>query len=85
MCYKNFKVNIGNNGYFTEQLCIGRGNKQGCPLSSLTFLLIIEIISLKLKQDREIECITIEGVKKLLAQYADDLWTVTKFSRNSFN
>ena len=84
LCYRDFNVNIGNNGHFTQTLQIERGNKQGCPLSALMFLLVIEVISLKLKQDDVIEPITIEGIEKLLAQYADDLWTVTKLSEPSF-
>ena len=39
---------------------------------------------MKLKQNKEIEPITINGIKKLLSQYTDDLWTVTKLTKKSF-
>ena len=85
LCYKDFQVSISNNGHQTERIDIQRGNKQGCPLSTLTFLLVIEIVGLKLKQNKDIQCIEIEGIKKLLSQYADDLWTITKYNKKSFN
>ena len=85
LCYKDFRINIGNNGHFTDYIQIRRGNKQGCPLSALNFLLVIEILGLKLRQSPDIEPVIINGVKKLLSQYADDLWTATKFKKTSFD
>ena len=84
LCYRNFKVTIGNNGYFTKTLKIKRGNKQGCPLSALNFLLIIETIGLKLRQCSDIKPICVNGIQKLLLQYANDLWTATQFCQSSF-
>ena len=85
MCNRGFKVKIMNNGYLTDYLEICRGNKQGCPLSVLQFLLIVEIIALKIRQNKEIEHIMIGQTKKLLSQYADDLWTATKCTKQSFS
>ena len=85
LCYQDFYVNIGNNGHFSERFAIQRGNKQGCPLSALQFLLVVETVGLKQRQDPHIEPITINGIKKLLSQYADDLWTATKLSQQSFD
>ena len=85
ICYQGFQINISNNGHFTDRLQICRGNKQGCPLSALQFLLVIETIGLKLRQNKDIEHIKIEGhIEKLLSQYADDLWTATLFNDRSF-
>ena len=85
LCYRDFYVNIGNSGHFSERFAIQRGNKQGCPLSALQFLLVVETVGLKRRQDPHIEPITINGIKKLLSQYADDLWTATKLSQQSFD
>ena len=68
-----------------EKIEITRGNKQGCPLSALNFNLIVEIIAQKLKQHPDIHGISINGVTKLLSQFADDLWTVTKYSQNAID
>ena len=85
LCYRGFGVRIANNGHFTGNIPIKRWNKQGCPLSALDFLLVVETVSLKLKQNNEIKPINIDGINKLLSQYADDLWTATKFDRKSFD
>ena len=41
LCYRDFKVTIGNNRYYTKPLPLERGNKQGCPLSAFQFLLTV--------------------------------------------
>ena len=84
ICFKQFNVSIGNNGHQTARFELERGTKQGCPLSSLVFLLVIETVGLKLKQSKDIQAIEINGLSKLLSQYADDLWTATKFDQKSF-
>ena len=84
ICFRNFKVSVINGGYTTEMFELKKGTKQGCPLSALIFLQIIEILGLKLKQNKDIKPISIHGFKKLLAQFADDLWTATEFCTLSF-
>ena len=56
-----------------------------CPLSALQFLQMVEVVGLKLKQNKDIEPVIINGIRKLLSQYADDLCTATKFTETSFN
>ena len=82
MCFRNFRVKISNNGHQTEFIDIERGNKQGCQLSALQFLLIIEVVSLKLKSSKDIQPVKINGISKLLSQFADDLWTATMYNKN---
>ena len=84
-CFKDFCVSILNNGYTTDQLKFEQGTKQGCPISSLIFNLVVEIIGIKICQSKEVQGINISGCKKLLGQYVDDLWTATKYQRDSFN
>ena len=60
LCYQNFEINVGNNGYFTKKIKIERGNKQGCLHSALQLLLVIETVGLKLRQNPNIEAIEIE-------------------------
>ena len=56
---------------------MSRGIKQGCPLLALLFILSTEILCRKIKENDEIEGITlllISGPKTYkLAQYADDI------------
>ena len=53
-------------------------------MSSLIFDLIVEIISLKLKQNKNIKGIKLCGNTKITSQYADDLWTAMKNDKKSF-
>ena len=85
ICFKDFKTRILNNGHFTDYIRISRGNKQGCPISSLIFHLVVEVVGLKLKQNENIKGISIGGSTKVASQFADDLWTVMKQDRNSFD
>ena len=82
-CFRNFETRILNNGFTTKSITVTRGNKQGCPLSALIFDLI-EIIALKLRQNPDIQGILINDVTKLLSQFADDLWMVTKYDEKCF-
>ena len=84
VCFRDFRTRVQNNGYFTEYIKITRGNKQGCPISSLIFNLVIEITGLKLKQNLNIKGIKINGITKIASQFAEDLWTIMHHDRKSF-
>ena len=84
VCFNEFKTRIINNGYMTEYIDIQQGTKQGCPVSSIVFLLIIETIALKLKANVNIKGIKIGGITKIVSQFADDLWTATKYDKQSY-
>ena len=58
--------------------------KQGCPLSGNLFILIVEIIGLKIRQNQNIKGTHIEDQTKALPQYANDLWMSTEFEQNTF-
>ena len=73
LCFRNFRLAVGNNGHITSYFDVKRGNKQGCPVLALICPYIVEIIALKIRQNLQIQKVEIEGIQKILSQYADDL------------
>ena len=65
---------INNGGWITNFYKLEQGLKQGCPNSPLSYLLVAELLSLKIKQTRNIEGIQIRSIDFTikLIQYADD-------------
>lgn len=75
--YSNAGAKVKNNGYLSETFTINRGVRQGCPLSALLFVLVVEIMALNIKQDDTIKGIKIKAngkvIEKKLTQLADDM------------
>ncbi len=72
MTYKNSQSCVINNGHFSEFFKIGRGCRQGDPMSPYLFILAIEPLAAALKLSRDCKGIkTGEQVTKI-GQYADD-------------
>ena len=57
--------NFGNGGFMTNYFEITRGVRQGCPLSPSLFILAVELLALKIRQNRNCEGIYLPTTKKL--------------------
>ena len=68
-----------NNGYLSKNFKLSRGIRQGCPISALLFILVAEILSLKLKFNETAKGISIDGHLYKVIQLADD---TTIFMKN---
>ena len=46
---------VNNGGWLTDFYNLQQGLKQGCPCSPLTYLLVAELLALKIKQNQTIK------------------------------
>ena len=68
-----------NNGIATPLFSVGRGVRQGDPLSPYLFILALESLLTAIKQNNDITGIEIEGKEIKCTAFADDL---TNFLRD---
>ena len=73
-----------NNGNRSQFFQVERGFKQGDPISSQLFILMAEVIANKIRQNANITGITVDGIRKVLGQFADDMWTVSRYNHQSY-
>ena len=70
--YSNASAVLNINGYLSKRIQLKRGVRQGCPLSALLYVLVIEILALQLRQNPNIIGFTVEGEKIVSTHYMDD-------------
>ena len=59
--YKNIKGTVLSNGYMTKYFEPGRGVRQGFPLSVYLFILLAELLAIRLHNNNEIKWIKLDG------------------------
>ena len=72
--YTNLKSSVIINGHISEEFDYERGVKQGCPLSPLLYILVIEPFSNRVRSDLAIRGLDLPGDERQtkIIQYADD-------------
>ena len=71
--YKNVSSCIINNGTTGQYFQIGRGVRQGDPLSPYLFIICIELLAIAIRSNKNIKGIHVGGEEIKLMQFADDL------------
>ena len=71
-CYKDIYSCINNNGFTTNWFKLGRGVRQGCPLSCILFILCVEIMGNRIRKNVNIKGLKIGEFEHKLKQFADD-------------
>ena len=80
--YNDISSCIINNGWKSDFFSLSRGIRQGCPLSALLFIIVVEIMAIKIRSCRNINGITIKyenNSSAKITQLADD---TTLFLKN---
>ena len=82
--YHNTESCILNNGWSSAFFKLGRGVRQGCPLSPYLFILCAEILAETIRKNENIKGITINEQEIKISQYADDTTLILDGSIFSF-
>ena len=72
MLYTDVKGYVLNNGYFSASFEMLRGIRQGCPISAYLFLLIVEILAINVRNNKNIKGIKLQTREIKISQLADD-------------
>lgn len=68
------KINNDTSNYFK----ISKGTRQGCPLSPLSFIMVIELLLINIREDQNIKGLKIKEHKYKARAFADDLVFILK-------
>ena len=74
--YTEPQLVIKNNGYFSKKIKLSRGLRQGCPISALLFILVVEVLAVKIKNNKSIKGFQFNTHKVKISQYADDMMLI---------
>ena len=76
--YKNTTSCVMNNGHKTSSFTLQRGVHQGCPLSALLFIILVQVLQQMLVQRNDIAGVSIQGKELKILQMADDTTILTR-------
>ena len=76
--YKNVSSCVMNNGFTTGPFPLGRGVRQGDPLSPYLFILAIETLAIRIRQDSFIQGLKTGEEETKLSLFADDMTCILK-------
>ena len=65
-----FKVK--NNGWVSQAHTLERSLRQGCPMSAAFFVIVVEMLAIKIRKADNIKGIQIGDTEHRIIQYADD-------------
>lgn len=83
LLYCNPRVAIRLGQDVSHFFSVGRGTRQGCPLSPFLFALMMEPLEVALRMSSEVRAIRVGSIKEWLALYADDMLLFLEDPRSS--
>ena len=76
--YKNASTCVMNNGFTTGPFLLSRGVRQGAPLSPYLFILALETLAIKIREDCNVQGLKMGEEMIKLPLFADDMTCVIK-------
>ena len=76
--YERPTANIKLNGQKLRAFPLRSGTRQGCPLSPLLFNIVLEVLAIAIRQEKEIKGIQIGKEEAKLSLFADDMIVYTE-------
>ena len=73
------------NGFLSDFFIIGRGCRQGDPISAYIFILCAEILAIKIRKCKQMKGITIDNEEYKISQFADDTYLLMDGSEETLN
>ena len=67
-----------NNGISSGYFLLGRETRQGDPLSPYLYILVLEILSIQIRADKNIKGFKIDNIEKLLSAFVTDTTFIIK-------
>ena len=80
--YNKVSSCVMNNGFTSGPFSLSRGVRQGDPLSPYLFMLALEILAIKIRNDNNIQGIRIWNKSGKLTLFADDMTCFIKDNRS---
>ena len=69
----DFQSCVTNNGYLSPYFKLGRGIRQGCPVSALLFLVVAEVVANVLCEAKNVKGLHVRHTCIKLCQLADNM------------
>ena len=71
--YTDIYTCVGNNGFYSDHFAMTRSIRQGCPISALLFILVLEILAINIRSDENILGVKLNNTEYKLSLMADDM------------
>ena len=84
LCYQNIESCILNNGWASGYFTLDRGVRQGCPLSPYIFIICVELLAEKIRQNKTVKGISVQNEEIKISQFANDATIILDGSKESF-
>uniref|UniRef100_A0A670J9A9 Reverse transcriptase domain-containing protein n=1 Tax=Podarcis muralis TaxID=64176 RepID=A0A670J9A9_PODMU len=81
--YTDQKARLIVNNVITEDIKISKGTRQGCPLSPLLFIVVLEVLLNAIRQNKQIKGVTVGSNEYKVKAYADDVVLTVEDPRES--